>query len=82
MRSYDLDKLKPQKCPIKMKVRLAKCDKAIKQNDSHYSPAFGEANISDLFIAYKNLANSQLDNFILKIDLYGVKYHTYTKNSS
>ena len=58
MRSYDLDKLKPQKCPIKMKVRLAKCDKAIKQNDSHYSPAFGEANISDLFIAYKNLANS------------------------
>jgi hypothetical protein len=23
-----------------------------------YSPAFGEANISDLFIAFKNLSNS------------------------
>ena len=31
---------------------------AIKQNESKYSPAFGEANVSDLFIAFKNLANS------------------------
>ena len=58
MRSFDLDKHRLPKCPIKMNVRLTKCDKAIKQNDSHYSPAFGEANVSDLFIAYKNLQNS------------------------
>jgi hypothetical protein len=45
---------KPIKCP----VRPEKKDKAIKQNEKNYSPAFGEANISDLFIAYKNLNNS------------------------
>ena len=33
-------------------------DYAIKQNETKYSPAFGEANISDLFIAFKNLPNS------------------------
>ena len=42
------------RCPIKKnKVHLA-----IKQNEVKYSPAFGEANISDLFIAFKNLSNS------------------------
>jgi len=45
---------KPVKCPVKS----YKKDKAIKQNEKEYSPAFGEANISDLFIAYKNPANS------------------------
>ena len=42
---------KPIRCPIKMSKRQF----AIKQNESKYSPAFGEANISDLFIAFKNL---------------------------
>lgn len=42
------------KCPIrKDKVKFA-----IKQNSSNYSPGFGETNVADLFIAYKNLANS------------------------
>ncbi|CDW75950.1 b-box zinc finger family protein [Stylonychia lemnae] len=45
---------KPIKCPIKQEKK----DKAIKQNEKSYSPAFGEANISDLFIAFKNLSNS------------------------
>lgn len=45
---------KPIKCPIKD----SKKHMAIKQNESKYSPAFGEANISDLFIAFKNLGNS------------------------
>ena len=44
--------------PIKCPVRLEKKEKAIKQNEKSYSPAFGEANISDLFIAFKNLSNS------------------------
>ena len=47
-------KRKPVRCPIRSK----KTQFAIKQNDSKYSPAFGEANISDLFIAFKNLQNS------------------------
>mmetsp|Transcript_23766 Transcript_23766/g.16822 ORF Transcript_23766/g.16822 Transcript_23766/m.16822 type:complete len:126 (+) Transcript_23766:377-754(+) len=46
------------RAPIRCPIRKFKQDKAIKQNDSKYSPAFGEANISDLFIAYKNLSNS------------------------
>ena len=45
---------KPAKCPVKKD----KADKAIKQNEMNYSPGFGEANISDLFIAFKNLRNS------------------------
>ena len=45
---------KPIKCPVKPHKK----DKAIKQNEKEYSPAFGEANISDLFIAYKNPSNS------------------------
>ena len=45
---------KPIRCPI----RKSKRDHAIKQNESKYSPAFGEANVSDLFIAFKNLSNS------------------------
>ena len=48
----------PPDGPVKCPVRVQKKDKAIKQNDTNYSPAFGEANISDLFIAYKNLSNS------------------------
>ena len=44
--------------PVKCPVKIAKKDKAIKQNDFNYSPAFGEANVSDLFIAFKNLSNS------------------------
>ena len=39
-------------------MRSSKSHHAIKQNDAKYSPAFGEANISDLFIAFKNLSNS------------------------
>lgn len=48
---------------------------AIKQNEVQYSPAFGEANISDLFIAYKNLSNSysMLGN-VYKLPP-GVTYH-------
>lgn len=42
------------KCPIKRQ----KTHHAIKQNESSYSPAFGEANISDLFIAFKNISKS------------------------
>lgn len=45
---------KPMKCP----VRPDKAHMAVKQNSGSYSPGFGEANQSDLFIAYKNLANS------------------------
>lgn len=45
---------RPIRCPIKK----SKTHLAIKQNDSKYSPGFGEANSSDLFIAFKNLANS------------------------
>jgi hypothetical protein len=45
---------RPMRCP----VRSSKSHHAIKQNDAKYSPAFGEANISDLFIAFKNLSNS------------------------
>jgi hypothetical protein len=45
---------RPIKCPIKPHKK----DKAIKQNEKEYSPAFGEANVSDLFIAYKNPSNS------------------------
>lgn len=45
---------KPVRCPIKK----SKTHHAIKQNELKYSPAFGEANISDLFIAFKNLSNS------------------------
>ena len=45
---------KPVRCP----VRDQKQGFAIKQNEAKYSPAFGEANISDLFIAFKNLPNS------------------------
>jgi len=44
--------------PIKCPLRVEKREKAIKQNESNYSPAFGEANISDLFIAFKSPANS------------------------
>lgn len=44
--------------PIRCPVRKSKAHHAIKQNDMKYSPAFGEANISDLFIAFKNLSNS------------------------
>ena len=46
------------KCPVRCPIRLQKKDKAIKQNDLKYSPAFGEANVSDLFIAFKNPQNS------------------------
>lgn len=42
------------RCP----VRKSKAHLAIKQNEFKYSPGFGEANVSDLFIAFKNLANS------------------------
>ncbi len=31
---------------------------AIKQNESKFSPGFGEANSSDLFISYKNPKSS------------------------
>jgi hypothetical protein len=44
--------------PVKCPVRRHKKKFAIKQNEGQYSPAFGEANISDLFIAFKNLQNS------------------------
>ena len=45
---------KPIRCPVREKKKHM----AIKQNESKYSPAFGEANVSDLFIAFKNLGNS------------------------
>ena len=45
---------KPIRCP----VRKSKKHLAIKQNEFKYSPGFGEANVSDLFIAFKNLDNS------------------------
>lgn len=44
--------------PIKCHIRKNKSHLAIKQNEVKYSPAFGEANVSDLFIAFKNLSNS------------------------
>ena len=44
--------------PVRCPVRKQKKHFAIKQNESKYSPAFGEANVSDLFIAFKNLSNS------------------------
>ena len=42
---------KPVRCPVKR----SRTNHAIKHNEGKYSPAFGEANISDLFIAFKNL---------------------------
>ena len=44
--------------PIKLPVRMSRTYHAIKQNENKYSPAFGEANFSDLFISFKNLQNS------------------------
>lgn len=44
--------------PVRCPVRSQKKQFAIKQNENKYSPAFGETNISDLFIAFKNLSNS------------------------
>ena len=44
--------------PIRCPIRKNKIHMAIKQNEAKYSPAFGEANVSDLFIAFKNLSNS------------------------
>jgi len=44
--------------PVRCPIRRHKHKFAIKQNEGTYSPAFGEANISDLFIAFKNLSNS------------------------
>ena len=43
---------------IKWPIERHKTDKAIKQNESKYSPGFGEANNSDLFIAFRKLQNS------------------------
>ena len=45
---------KPIRCPVKR----SRTHLAIKHNEQKYSPAFGEANVSDLFIALKNLPNS------------------------
>ena len=56
--SKNPDVSQPLSGPIRLPVRPQKKDKAIKQNDLKYSPAFGEANISDLFIAFKNLSSS------------------------
>ena len=39
-------------------MKLEKKQFAIKNSEEEYSPGFGEANISDLFIAFKNPANS------------------------
>lgn len=44
--------------PIKFPIRSSKVDKAIKQNEEGYSPGFGEADNSDLFISYKNVKSS------------------------
>jgi len=44
--------------PIRCPVKHSKSHHAIKHNEPKYSPAFGEANVSDLFIAFKNLQNS------------------------
>ena len=46
--------IKPVKCPVKRYMK----HHAIKQNDKMYSPGFGEIDSADLFISYKNLANS------------------------
>lgn len=50
--------------PVRCPVRKSMARFAIKQNEAKYSPGFGEANTSDLFIAFKNLSNSysQLGN--------------------
>lgn len=45
---------KPVKCPIKKSMTAY----AIKQNQSEYSPGFGETDKADLFVAFKNLRNS------------------------
>lgn len=44
--------------PKRLPVRRKKQKYAIKQNEYKYSPGFGEANVADLFIAFKNLQNS------------------------
>ena len=44
--------------PYKCQVRSSKVDKAIKLNDENYSPGFGEADISDLFISFKHPSKS------------------------
>ena len=44
--------------PVKLPIRNSRVQHAIKQNAAKYSPAFGEANVSDLFISFKNLHNS------------------------
>ncbi len=43
---------------MRCEVKPSKADHAIKQNEAQFSPGFGEANISDLFIAFKKLENS------------------------
>ena len=45
---------KPMKCPSYKSMRKF----AIKQNESEFSPGFGETDNADLFIAYKTLKNS------------------------
>jgi len=47
-----------QRPPFKCPVKKGKADVAIKQSEKEYSPGFGEANICDLFIAFKNLEKS------------------------
>ena len=42
------------KCP----VRKEKADKAIKLNEMQFSPGFGESDISDLFISFKQPSKS------------------------
>ncbi|CAI2385495.1 unnamed protein product [Moneuplotes crassus] len=54
---FSLTDGKGRKC-IKCPIERHKADKAIKQNQNKYSPGFGEANNSDLFIAFRKLDNS------------------------
>ncbi|CAI2383290.1 unnamed protein product [Moneuplotes crassus] len=54
---FSLTNGKGRKC-IKCPIERHKSDKAIKQNKTKYSPGFGEANNSDLFIAFRKLDNS------------------------
>ncbi|CDW71558.1 b-box zinc finger family protein [Stylonychia lemnae] len=63
--------------PIKCPVRSSKLDKAIKLNEENFSPGFGESDISDLFISFKNPKKSySLLGNVYKLP-YGMKGDTF-----
>ena len=58
-------------------IRGSRCDRAIKLNEEGYSPGFGESDISDLFVSFKNPRKSySLLGNVYKLPL-GTKSDTF-----